>query len=195
MVRQELVLRQATVASRELRQDRIVLFLLICRLKLLRFDTPFNHPDARNSVKERKMSTKIMAAAILLLMCCVVTYRDAHASGPMFRCEQQGRIEVTDRPTHPSCQPLEVSPINRAESTRAASAAATSSTTPRSERNAKSDSIATAQIEHEKQCNRIRLRLSEIVNKERAGYTLQQGERLKERKRVLNEQLKIEGCR
>jgi hypothetical protein len=142
------------------------------------------------------MSTTGSVAVVLLLVCCVVhAYRDAYAGTPLFRCERQGRFEVTDRPTDPSCQPLDVSPISRADSTPVASVANTRSTARHREPNVRSDSIATVQIEREKQCSRIRLRLSEILNQERAGYTLQQGERLKERKRVLNEQLKIEGCR
>jgi hypothetical protein len=116
---------------------------------------------------------------------------DAYANDALFRCQQQGVVVITDRPIdQTNCQPLSVSMTSRAD------AVPTVSSSSKTHQPAKSqhDSIASEQVKAKQRCDRIRLRLDEIANKQRSGYTLQQGERLKERQRTLEAESRIEQC-
>ena len=139
------------------------------------------------------MTTVQWIATVLLVLLCAF---EAFASDGLYRCEKDGKIVLTDRPgTDADCRPLKVSSSNtfQAPPTAAKKPAASKKQVAVERRSA--ESIADEQMKAKQRCERLQLRLDEIATKMRNGYTLQQGERLNERKRSLEAQQKIERCR
>lgn len=73
------------------------------------------------------------------------------------------------------------------------------STTPgrvpsRKPERAQASSIAAAQAKHKEECTRLEEALREVRSKQRAGYDVSEGERLKERHRKLNADLRAKRC-
>jgi len=58
-----------------------------------------------------------------------------------------------------------------------------------------SNSIAAEQLRAKQRCQRLADQLDTIHSKMNAGYTMQQGERLRERQRQLEQQRRTEQCR
>jgi hypothetical protein len=135
-----------------------------------------------------------MACGVLLVLIAA----DAFASETIYRCTTNGRTVLTDRPQHADeCQSLDAPSSNTfaAEPVQQTKAkAATSSKLAKSSRS-NTESIAAEQLKAKQRCQRIAQRLDQIADKMRSGYTLQQGEKLREQRRQLEESRRIERCR
>jgi Domain of unknown function (DUF4124) len=123
----------------------------------------------------------------------------AHA---IYRCKAAGQITFSDRPCSADAEVHEVAGERadpaRAEqptvaATRPARTAGTAKDTPRRRRSAKpsADAARAKQVA----CDGIESRLREVRSKMRSGYGAQEGERLRERQKALQERRRAMRCR
>lgn len=143
------------------------------------------------------MNTQLCMACGVLLVLIVA---DVFASETIYyRCTANGRTVLTDRPHHADeCQSLDTPSSNTfvpepVQQTKP-KAVPTSSKLAKSSRSS-TESIAAEQLKAKQRCQRIEQRLDQIATKMRSGYTLQQGEKLREQRRQLEESRRIERCR
>jgi hypothetical protein len=142
------------------------------------------------------MNTQLCMACCALLVLIVA---DVFASETIYRCTANGRTVLTDRPRHADeCQSLDAPSSNTfvpepVQQTKAKAAPTSSKLAKSSHSN--SESIAAEQLKAKQRCQRIEQRLDQIADKMRSGYTLQQGEKLREQRRQLEDSRRIERCR
>lgn len=118
----------------------------------------------------------------------------------IFRCEIAGVRTFSDRPcgSAPATGPgtIELGPLNILESSTAAAvsspAKAKKTSTPRTA--ASQRSVAAGAAAKAGACGRIQQSLRKITSKMRAGYTAKEGERLRERKKDLEEKGRAQRC-
>lgn len=132
-----------------------------------------------------------IACGVLLALAAAEVW----ASEPIYRCTENGRTVLTDRPTDPSvCQPLAAPSSNTFAAPAVSSASRTAAV--KTERMPKQDeSIAAGQLKAKQRCERIEQRLDQIASKMRSGYTAKQGEKLREQREQLEASRRIERCR
>ena len=114
------------------------------------------------------------------------------AEKQIFRCESEGRITYSDT----ACgnvatkEAIEVGPLN--------SFTATTVTRPskrQSPPTAKSSSIAEAQQRAKERCAKLDVRLDAIQTKLRRGYSVEEGNRLRDQRRQIEAQKRAQKCR
>lgn len=143
------------------------------------------------------LSRQIAWAATLATACCLLASL-AHtqpAARAVYRCKAQGLTTFSDTPCAANAQVYEADtsrvssfePVETPVSRRAAA--------PKKVARARQDgSIAAAQARHAAECERVNDALREIESKMRAGYSVQEGERLKERQSKLDKKRKAARC-
>jgi hypothetical protein len=138
------------------------------------------------------MTTQLCIACGMLL---ALAAAEVWATESIYRCAEGGRTVLTDRPTDPAaCQPLNAPASNTY-------IAPTVTHSPRTAavkviRTSKQDeSIAAEQLKTKQRCERIEQRLDQIASKMRSGYTVRQGEKLREQREQLEATRRIERCR
>jgi hypothetical protein len=117
----------------------------------------------------------------------------------IFRCEVKGQTTFADRPCPeaPSTE-VQLSPVNayHAEAATGPVSRQAAKASPGRERASKSSgSIANEQQKEQQRCQRLADQLATIRSKMRSGYTADQGEKLRERQRQLEQQRRTERCR
>lgn len=122
------------------------------------------------------------------------------AAQHIFRCQMNGQSIFSDRPCAASGQSAEVvlTPVNSYHEDALPSHASHKSSTKASRREPSARqpaSIAAEQLRVKQRCQRIADQLDTIHSKMNSGYTAQQGERLRERQRQLEQQRRTEFCR
>lgn len=138
---------------------------------------------------------------MLSLVCCALAmqFSPVGMAAEIYRCTVDGKVVLTDHATG-HCEPLVMQPANLAQASKPKipSETATHSkdkVVPLSRKQHESESIAARQIAARQRCLRIDDQLKDIQVKMRSGYSLQQGEKLRERERSLRRKWRTEGCR
>ncbi len=122
-------------------------------------------------------------------------------SRKVFRCQIDRQIVFSDRPCGSAVESTEVH-LTANNTYRNSDSAPTPAKTSRAPNHSASrsierlsNSIAAEQLREKQRCQRLSDQLDTIQAKMRAGYTAQQGERLRERRRQLEQQRRTERCR
>jgi hypothetical protein len=151
------------------------------------------------------MDTKqaIMIASIALLLEFTgqnAIAADSPGSHPIYRCELNGGIVFSDRPCGPDTQTVQVAvPASNSYHDETYDRRSTRASTKQQSHVVRiprdGDSIAQEQLRAKLRCQRLTDQLETIEYKLRAGYTAQQGERLRERQRELERKRRTERCK
>ena len=112
----------------------------------------------------------------------------------VYRCVVDDVVTFSDRPCdaeakHYTPESEWVSMVDVTKSSTSPGRAAA-----RKPKRAQGNSIAAAQAKHQEECTRLEEALRDVRSKLRAGYDVSQGERLKERNRKLNADLRSKRC-
>lgn len=134
-----------------------------------------------------------LAAGIVL---SVVAFTHASGDSPIiYRCNKNGATVYSDQPCDADARPhkLDDSRITLYEAPPAAEPA-TSSKAKRRPSQA-GHHTATSHEKHQLKCDQLGRSLRDVRTKMRVGYGVEEGERLKERRRRLTAQRRAEKCR
>jgi hypothetical protein len=153
-----------------------------------------------------RMRRRIKCNAILLTLAFAPSAgfaAEPRGTQHIFRCEVNGQITFGDRPCAdaPSVEVV-LSPANfyhpdakQAAVPNLSPDRATKSPAKRERARSNTDSIAAEQARERQRCQRLADQLTSIRSKMRTGYTGEQGEKLRERQRQLEQQRRTEHCR
>ena len=135
-----------------------------------------------------------VTTALLLAHPAIEVSADPAFPSAVYRCVVDEVVTFSDRPCdaeakHYTPESEWVSMVDVTKSSTTPSRAAA-----RKPARAPGASIAAAQAKHKEECARMEESLREVRSKLRAGYDVKQGERLKERNRKLNAQLRAKRC-
>ena len=117
------------------------------------------------------------------------------SAATLYRCTIAGVTTYSDRPCAPDAVPYE--PDTSRTSTYSpppagpAATAVQPSRTPASRRRSGGED----QVRHAAACERLRSALKDVAARMRAGYSIKQGEKLRERKTKLEQQRRAQKCR
>jgi hypothetical protein len=119
-----------------------------------------------------------------------------HAGRTLYRCTVGGVTTFSDRPCEPDAVPYEPDTSRVSTYTPPPANPATQSVAqPRVRRSPAHDSAGEDQARHAAVCDRLRSGLKDIAARMRAGYSVKQGEQLRERKARLEAQRRAQKCR
>lgn len=140
--------------------------------------------------------------ALIALAATLLMTRDSSGGDRIFRCESGGKVTYSDRGCGENAEQAEIepgplnsfSPESSAKS-RASADATSAASKKAAPRKARDGSIAIEQQRAQQKCQRLADRLTTIEVKLRRGYTVDQGERLREQRRQIEQQRRTERCR
>jgi hypothetical protein len=129
-----------------------------------------------------------MSRVVVFVLLVAYWLPDAVAGTQVYECKVEGRRIFSDQPCAGDARQREIGESNRMDAQPVSSIKADSPTRKRrvDDSSDKDDLIAS--------CNRIREQRADIVNQERAGYTVKQGEKLRERRNKLDEKYRVQRC-
>jgi hypothetical protein len=135
------------------------------------------------------------ALALLIVLPPAAAPAQTPASRTLYRCTVGGVTTFSDRPCEPDAVPYE--PDTSRVSTYSpppASAAPQAAPQPRAPRNRGRAAAGDHQVRHAAACKRLRNGLKDVAARMRAGYSVKQGEQLRERKARLDAQRRAQKC-
>jgi hypothetical protein len=118
------------------------------------------------------------------------------AGRPIYRCNSGDAVTFSDRPCDAAAEVYAATtPLNTSEPPKAESRPRTAAPTRPARAVARSGGQRNEQASLAEKCQRIQQSLRDIRSKMRAGYTVKEGERLRERRARLDQQRRSAKCR
>jgi len=126
----------------------------------------------------------------------IVAAQFAIAVFAVYRCTVHDVTVFSDRPCEPDAATYEADTSRVSTYTPPPASPATKSVAqPRTPRSSARDSAGEDQARHAAVCDRLRSGLKDVAARMRAGYSVKQGEQLRERKARLEAQRRAQKCR
>lgn len=135
-------------------------------------------------------------ASIIIAINLLMAAHASSAQPAIYRCIDEGEVLYTDRPCEGGAEPHELDDSRVTVYTPAPVVEPTTQTTPArqsKERRARSERAPDPDA-HRAKCAGLNQRLRDVRSKMRMGYGVKEGERLKARRRQLNEQRRAQKC-
>jgi hypothetical protein len=125
--------------------------------------------------------------------------KDAAAGDHIYRCEAQGRVTYSDTGCVNAADKVEVAvkPLNTFQEEPIPAGQHSGQSKPQKSghsQHARTESIASELQRSKLLCQRLADRLETVQVKQRTGHTAEQGERLREQQRQLEQQRRTEKC-
>lgn len=136
----------------------------------------------------------VMGAALLMAQTAAEVTASPSFPSAVYRCVVEEVVTFSDRPCDE--QAKQYAPASEWVNTVQVEKSSPSGprTVSKPSRPVPSRSIAQAQKKHKEECARLEEALREVRSQLRAGYNVKQGERLKDRNRKLNADLRSKRC-
>jgi hypothetical protein len=143
---------------------------------------------------EAKSRKRILGTT--LVVASLVAASSSQAADRIFRCESEGKVTFSDRGCAESDGQTEVQPgrLNSFDTEPASKKPAAARVSDVPNRKPRDSSIALEQQRAQQKCQRLADRLTAIEVKMRRGYSIEEGERLREQRRQIEQQRRTERC-